>query len=211
MARKGFGCERPECASCTDINGEASFGTGGLTRDGFWEFPCEECRNALKLQEKWQQDKPITCDNGHKMSIKEWHAKGCPKCLEAKGSLEITQTARSTVYDILCHNCGWTTMAIRPVNSEFICAKCGAHENIGEIIHSHMWKEMWGEEEQTMKDSNGLAEELVKKLKDPNLPRSYTMDDFFDGANVPGDCRTDSAFCVIINRAFEISTEEEIV
>ena len=62
MAKKGFGCERPECGASTDISGEASFGTGGLSRDGFWEFPCEECRNAWRLWQKWGKEVSVVHD-----------------------------------------------------------------------------------------------------------------------------------------------------
>lgn len=142
MARKGFGCERWECGASTDVVGEVSFGTGELSIDGFWEFPCKECLDAWRLQEKWQGDKPITCDNGHRYSIKDWHDKGCPLCQKATNRLEITLVADAPAYDILCHKCNRTTVAIRPVNSEFVCAYCGVHRNMGEIIHAHMWKEM---------------------------------------------------------------------
>jgi hypothetical protein len=58
MAKQGFGCERPECASSSGIDGSTTFGTGKLDANGFWEFPCEECGNAWRLWQKWGEGKP---------------------------------------------------------------------------------------------------------------------------------------------------------
>lgn len=58
MAKKGFGCERPECASSTGIDWSATFGTGKLDPNGFWEFPCAECANAWRLWQKWGKKAP---------------------------------------------------------------------------------------------------------------------------------------------------------
>lgn len=46
MAKKGFGCEREECCASTGIDGSATFGTGGLDCNGYWEYPCEICEQA---------------------------------------------------------------------------------------------------------------------------------------------------------------------
>ena len=40
MAEPDFG---EECCASTDIAGCASFGTGKLDFNGFWEFPCQTC------------------------------------------------------------------------------------------------------------------------------------------------------------------------
>ena len=114
MCKPGFGCERPECASSTGICGSTTFGTGELDPYGYWRFPCEECEKA------WEEHE---------------------EKLRSENTLEITGTIRSTLYDVLCHNCDWTTTAIRPVNSEFICVKCGVHENMGEVVYTYMKRE----------------------------------------------------------------------
>jgi len=48
MAKKGFGCEREECCSSTGIDGSATFGTGELDPNGYWEHPCEICKRAWR-------------------------------------------------------------------------------------------------------------------------------------------------------------------
>ena len=45
MAKKGFGCERPECHA-SSFEGMATFGTGKLDEYGFWEYPCPICKKA---------------------------------------------------------------------------------------------------------------------------------------------------------------------
>ena len=58
MAIRG-GCGRLECSASTGIDEEATFGTGNLDENGFWEFPCNACRSAYKkacLEEKALED-----------------------------------------------------------------------------------------------------------------------------------------------------------
>ncbi len=52
MAKKGFGCEREECCSSTSIAGSATFGTGKLDSNGYWEHPCEICEQAWRKHER---------------------------------------------------------------------------------------------------------------------------------------------------------------
>ena len=52
MAKKGFGCEREECCASTGICGSATFGTGKLSDNGYWEYPCEICKQAWDAMKK---------------------------------------------------------------------------------------------------------------------------------------------------------------
>ena len=52
MANPDFGCGREECSASTNIAEEASFGTGALDFNGFWEFPCIPCEEAWKKYER---------------------------------------------------------------------------------------------------------------------------------------------------------------
>lgn len=49
-----------------------------------------------------------------------------------------------------------------------------------------------------------LAETLFKKLDDPNLPKDYTMDDFYEEMGIPKKCRTDFASAAILKQALEM-------
>lgn len=47
------GCGRSECRVSTGICGSLTFGSGRLSPEGYWEFPCEKCREAYS---------PALCD-----------------------------------------------------------------------------------------------------------------------------------------------------
>ncbi len=46
------GCGRKECCASTGLCGLATFGTGVLDENGYWEFPCLECEEAWKKHEQ---------------------------------------------------------------------------------------------------------------------------------------------------------------
>lgn len=48
MARSNFGCGRSECGASTNIMEDASFGTGELDFNGFWEHGCYQCARAYE-------------------------------------------------------------------------------------------------------------------------------------------------------------------
>lgn len=44
-------CANPkECSASTDITESPSFGWGDLDDNGFWEHPCDACRQQWKLE-----------------------------------------------------------------------------------------------------------------------------------------------------------------
>ena len=57
MANKDFGCGREECGASTGIDGSATFGTGELDDNGYWEHPCEVCRQAWDETENHNKGK----------------------------------------------------------------------------------------------------------------------------------------------------------
>jgi len=128
MAKKGFGCERPECSSSTGVCGSTTFGTGNLDFYGYWEFPCKECENAWKLWEKWS-DKD------------ECELSKVTKSIDrTENVMEITYATTISAYNIQCRRCNWVTMMVRPTNGKFVCENCGAHTKMGPVIDKYLAK-----------------------------------------------------------------------
>ena len=50
MGVKG-GCENKKCGVSTGICESATFGSGELDDNGYWENPCEECARAFEKLE----------------------------------------------------------------------------------------------------------------------------------------------------------------
>ena len=55
-----------------------------------------------------------------------------------------------------------------------------------------------------MKTQMNLAENLFKKLDDPNLPEDYTMNNFYEEMGIPKKHRTDFASAAILKQALEM-------
>jgi len=47
-------CGNTDCGVSTGICGELTFGSGTLDPDGYWEIPCETCREANYRRERKQ-------------------------------------------------------------------------------------------------------------------------------------------------------------
>lgn len=50
---------------------------------------------------------------------------------------------------------------------------------------------------------------LAEKLSDPDLPKDYTVDDFFDDAGIDKEHRSDFVFTCIYNQTLEILKTKE--
>ena len=63
--------------------------------------------------------------------------------------------------------------------------------------------------DQSLPKNQTLAEELLKKLDDPNLSKNYTIDDFFDEMGIQLKDRSDFAVAAIINQVTELRKQRE--
>ena len=63
--------------------------------------------------------------------------------------------------------------------------------------------------EQSLPKNRNLAEELLKKLYDPNLPKDYTIDDFFDEMGVQLRDRNSFAVAAILKQTDELRKQKE--
>jgi len=52
MAKQDFGCGRKECCASSGICESVTFGTGKLSFNGYWEFPCKECEDVWEKENK---------------------------------------------------------------------------------------------------------------------------------------------------------------
>ena len=53
-------------------------------------------------------------------------------------------------------------------------------------------------------DNTSLAQKMIKKLDDPKLNSTFTVDDFFEECGIPENQRSDFAFASIMKQACEI-------
>ncbi|KKM89185.1 hypothetical protein LCGC14_1251230 [marine sediment metagenome] len=64
--------------------------------------------------------------------------------------------------------------------------------------------------EQSLPKNQNLAEELSKKLDDPNLPKDYTVNDFFDEMGIQLRDRNDFAMAAILRQVDELRKQKEV-
>lgn len=48
MAKRGFGCGRPQCGASTGLGEEPTFGVGFDFMTGYFDEPCEQCARAFE-------------------------------------------------------------------------------------------------------------------------------------------------------------------
>jgi len=55
-----------------------------------------------------------------------------------------------------------------------------------------------------------LAKEFLKKLKDPNLSKDYTVDDFYEEMEIPKEDRSDFVTAAILKQVIEKSNIKDL-
>ena len=63
--------------------------------------------------------------------------------------------------------------------------------------------------EQSLPKNRNLAEEMLKKLDDPNLPKDYTVNAFFDEMGIQLKDRTDFVMAAIFRQVDELRKQKE--